>query len=132
MAEVQESLADIYFSKLKTAPNPGVVLAQFYGTMHGIEVGRSEIIQFGRLVKLFGRTPVFFAVIDITKIETPKEFPFGLLFHICKTKLEKATQEDMALTSMYSLDRRIAELEKEIAKVKKIDPEKASRYLEGE
>jgi len=125
-----EGLSDLYFSKLKTSVNPGVVLAQFYGAIMGLEIGRSEIIMFGKLVKIFGRSSVFFSVIDISRIDTPKEFPYGLLHHICRTKLEKSTEESLALTSMYSLERKITELEKEIAKIKRIDPEKARKYLE--
>jgi len=126
-----EGLSDLYFSKLKTSANPGVVLAQFYGAVMGLEVGRSEIIMLGKLVKMFGRSSVFFSIIDISRIETPKEFPYGLLHHICRTKLEKSTEQDLALTSMYSLERKITELEKEMAKIKRLDPEKARKYLEG-
>lgn len=129
--ELQENLTELYFSKLKTAPNPGVILAQYYGTMMGLEVGKSEIIKFNMLVRLFGRSSVFFATTDISKIDTPTEFPYGLIYHICKTKLEKSTEADMALTSMHSLERKITDLQKEVAKIKKIDPEKASKYLDG-
>jgi hypothetical protein len=131
MAEIQENLAELFFSRLKTAPNPGVVLAQFYGNIMGLEVGRSEIIMFSKLVKIFGKSSVFFSIIDASRIETPTEFPYGLLFKICKTKLEKLLESDMALTSMYSLERKITELEKEILKTKAIDPEKANKYLDG-
>jgi hypothetical protein len=98
----------------------------------GLEVGRSEIIMFSKLVKIFGKSSVFFSIIDASRIETPTEFPYGLLFKICKTKLEKLLESDMALTSMMSLERKITDLEKDIAKVKRIDPEKASKYLEGD
>jgi hypothetical protein len=131
VTELAEGLSELYFSKLKTSMNPGVVLAQFYGAVMGLEVGRSEIIMFGKLVKMFGRSSVFFAIIDISRIETPKEFPYGLLHHICRTKLEKSTEQDLALTSMYSLERKITELEKEMAKIKRLDPEKTRKYLDG-
>lgn len=131
MADMQENIAELFYSRLKIAPNPGLVLAQFYGNLMGIEVGRSEIIMFGKLVKLFGKTSVFFSVIDVSRIDTPTEFPYGLLFKICKTKLEKSLEADMSISSMLSLERRITDWEKEIAKVKKIDPEKASKYLDG-
>ena len=131
MTEAQENLAEMFFSKLKIAPNAGVVLAQFYGSIMGLEVGRSEIVLFSKLVKLFGKTSVFFSIIDVSRIETPTEFPYGLLFKICKTKLEKSLESDMAMTSMFSLERRITDLEKDIAKVKRMDIEKANKFLEG-
>lgn len=132
MTDIQESVVDLFFSKLKTAQNPGVVLAQFYGNLFNLEVGRSEIVLFNKLVKLFGRTSVFFSTLDISRIETPTEFPYGLLFKVCKTKLEKTLEADLALTSMFSLERRITDLEKDIARVKKVDPDKVSKYLEGD
>jgi hypothetical protein len=131
MSELPENVVELYFSKLKTAQNPGVILAQFYNSVMGVEVGRSEIILFSKLVKLWGRTAVFFAVVDISRIDTPKEFPYGLLHHICKTKLEKSTEADLALTSFFSLERKITDLQKEMSSIKKIDPDKASKYLEG-
>jgi len=126
-----ENLSELYFSRLNTAPNAGVVLAQFYGVVMGLDVGRSEIIRFNQLVKLFGKTSVFFSIIDASRIDTPTEFPYGLLFTICKNKLEKTLESNMAMTSMFSLEKRISDMEKDIAKVKKIDPEKANKYLEG-
>jgi hypothetical protein len=129
MTDSTENITELFFSKLKTAPNAGVVLAQFYGTVMGLEVGRSEIIKLNKLTKLFGKTSVFFAIVDVSRIETPTEFPYGLLFKICKTKLERVVEIEMSTPSMYSLDKRIADLEKELAKVKKIDPDKAGKYL---
>jgi hypothetical protein len=131
VTETSENIAEMFFSRLKVAPNAGVVLAQFYSNVMGLDVGRSEIILFNKLVKLFGKTSVFFSIIDASRIETPTAFPYGLLFKICKTKLEKSLELDIALTSMMSLERRITDLEKDIAKVKRIDPEKANKYLEG-
>jgi len=131
MTDNQENLAEMFFSRLKIAPNSGVVLAQFYGSIIGVSIGRSEIILLSKLAKLFGKTSVFFSIIDISRIDTPTEFPYGLLFKICKTKLEKSLESDITMSSMLSLERRITDLEKDIAKVKKIDPDKASKYLDG-
>lgn len=131
MADTQENLAELFFSKLKIAPNPGVILAQFYGAITGKEVGRSEIIMMNKLVKLYGRTSVFFSTIEITRLKDLEEFPYGYLFTICRTKLQKASEAELSITSMQSLARLITSLEDEVAKVKRIDPDKASKYLEG-
>jgi hypothetical protein len=131
MTEIQENLAELFFSKLKVAPNPGVILAQFYGALTGREVGRTEIIGMNRLVKTFGRNSVFFSVIDVSRLKDVTEFPYGYIFAICRTKLQKANEADLSTASMQSLARLVTSLEEEVAKVKKIDPEKAGKYLEG-
>ena len=132
MSDTTENLTELFHARLKTASNAGVVLAQFYGAVMDLPVGRSEIIMLNKLVKLFGKTSVFFSILDISRIETPTEFPYGLLFKICKTKLEKTLESDLALNSMFSLERKVAEINKEIEKTRKMDPEKARiKYLEG-
>jgi hypothetical protein len=127
----QENLAELFFSKLKTAPNPGVVLAQFYGALTGKEVGRTEIIGMNRLVKTFGRNSVFFSVIDVSRLKDITDFPYGYIFAICRTKLQKASEADLSAASMQSLARLVTSIEEEVSKVKKIDLEKAGKYLEG-
>lgn len=130
MADSAENLAELFFAKLKTTSNAGVVLAQFYGALLNTDVGRSEVIMLNKLVKLFGKNSVFFSIIDISRKESFPEFPYGLLFKICKTKLETTTQADVAMSSRDNLERMITETLKEILKVKKIDPDRASKYLE--
>ena len=132
MATITENLAELFFSKLKTATNSGVVLAQFYGALMGIEVGRSEIINFSKLAKVFGRTSVFFAIIDISRKESFPEFPYGLLHTICRSKLEKTLEIDGSMPAQFSLEKLINSMEKEISTTKRIDPDKASKYLEGQ
>ena len=127
----QENLSELFFSKLKVAPSPGVVLAQFYGALTGKEVGRSEIIMMSKLTKIYGRTSVFFSIIDVSRLDNITEFPYGYINTVCKAKLQKSMEADMTLTSMMSLERKITDLEKDILKVRKIDPEKATKYLEG-
>lgn len=131
MAENAEGLAELFFARLKTTNNVGVVLAQFYGALLGVEVGRVEIMGFNRLTKIFGKSLVFFSIIDISRKESFPEFPFGLLFKICKDKLEASLETEMTLSSFRSLERMITETEKDISKVKKIDPDKAMKYLES-
>lgn len=122
MAENAEGLAELFFARLKTTTNPGVVLAQFYGALLNVDYGRSDIISFNRLIKIFGKSIVFFTIIDISRKETFTEFPYGLIFKICKDKLEAILQTEISLSSLYSLDSRINIMEKEISKTKIINP----------
>lgn len=126
----QENLTEIFFSKLKTSTNSGVVLAQFYSAIIGTEIGRSEIIKLNRLVKLFGRNSVFFAIVDIARKEDFTELPYGLLYKICKDKLELSTNVDAELSSMVSLDKAINEMNKEISKVEKVNLVKMHKILD--
>ena len=130
MADRVESLAELFLSRLKTTSNAGVTLAQFYGSLFNIECGRSEIISINRLIKVFGRSFVFFAILDIAKKGTFEEFPFGLLYKICKDKVFATVQADTSLATLSNLDRMIADIEKDMAGTKKIDVEKAGKYLE--
>lgn len=131
MTETQENIAELFFSRLKVAPVPGVVLAQFYSALTGKEVGRSEMIMMGKLVKIYGRSSVFFSIIEVSRLKDLEEFPYGYIFAICKNKLQKVSEAELSTTSMQSLAKLISSLEDEVAKVKRIDPEKASKYLEG-
>lgn len=131
MADTVENLAELFFSKLNSSPNAGVVLAQFYGALTGVQVGRSEIISFSKLSKVFGRTSVFFSIIDVSRKESFTEFPYGLLHTICKNKLEKTLQSDIDITGQHSLERKITDTNKEILKTKKVDPDKVVyKYFE--
>lgn len=124
MTDNVDGLADLYYSKLRSATNPGIILLQFYQALTGKPYGRSEIIKMNMLVKVFGRTSSFFAIIDVCKKEAPADFPYGLLYKICRDRLESALGADTTLSSFDSLDRMITDKIKDISKTKKIDPDK--------
>lgn len=133
MADNQEGLAELAYSKLRISENPGLILAQFYSAITGIPVGRSELIGFNRLLKTFGRSMIFFAIIDISRIKSFPEFPYGLLHKVCKDRLEATLHTELTSASSDNLDRRIEQAYKEIIKVKKIDPEKySSKFFDDE
>lgn len=131
MTEAQENIAELFFSRLKVAPVPGAVLAQFYGAITGKQVGRSEMIMLGKLCKIYGRSSVFFSIIEVSRLNDLEEFPYGYIFAICKNKLQKSTEAEISTASMQSLAKLITTLEDEVSKVKKIDIKKAGKYLEG-
>lgn len=130
MAGTAESLAELFYARLRTSTNPGLVLSQFYAALLSKDIGRSEIMKFNVLVKIFGKSTVFFAIIDISRNDTITDFPYGLLFKICKDRLESTLHTEITSSSFDSLERLINETQKDISKVKKIDPEKASKFLD--
>ena len=125
-----ESLAELFFSRLKTTTNAGLTLGQFYAALFNIQCGRTEVIAMNRLIKVFGRYYVFFAIIDISKYQKFDEFPFGLLHKICKDKLFATTRSDVSMSALSNLDKMVADLEKDISMVKEMDLETANKYLE--
>ena len=130
MANTTEGIAELFYARLRTSQSPGVVLAQFYGALFGVDAGRSEIIKCNMLVRIFGKSILFFSMIDLARTESFPEFPYGLLYKICKDKLEGALETDITSSAYDTLDRRLNELRKEMSKVIKIDPAKASKFLD--
>jgi len=126
-----ENLAELYFARLRTESNSGLILAQFYSMISGKDFTRSEIILMNRLIKVFGKNSVFMAIVDISKVEGRfDEFPYGLLFKICRDRLENSLQAEMTTGSYESLDKRLSEFSKEMGSVKKVDVKKASMFLD--
>lgn len=126
-----EGLADLFYDKLRTTTNAGVTLAQFYSAITGKPVGKSEMIKFNMLVKIFGKSSPFFAIIEVSRKENLDDFPYGLLFTICKNRLEASLEAEMTVSSFAKLDRTITEIQKMIPKIKEIDPDKASKFLDA-
>lgn len=113
-----ENSAEFYYEKLKGSLSPGAVISALYCSNYGIEISRTQIIMFNRLIKMFGRFTVFFAVIDLlgTKQEQPEE-PYGYIYAICKRKFETAHGE-ATTQAREPLDRFISDLDKQIKATK--------------
>ena len=113
-----ENSAEFYYEKLKTSLSPGAVISALYCTSYGVEVGRSEIIMFNRLIKMFGRFTVFFAVIDMLgSLQDKPDEPYPYIYTICKRKFEAAHGE-ATTQAREPLDRFINDLDKQIEKAK--------------
>jgi hypothetical protein len=130
MTVKSEGIADLYFNMLRSTTNPGSVLAQLYASIFSVPVSRTDIAKLGHLVKIFGKTAVFFSIIDIGKREDIKELPYGLLYKICVDRLESAFEAEITTGAYESLDKKITEALKFKASMKKIDVEKSMRLIE--
>lgn len=130
-----ENISEFFYEKLKGATSPGMVLLQFYSAITDTTGGRSEIIKLNRLVKLFGRFSVFFAIMSLgnSKLDlgVDDKFPMGLLFKICKDELEKKSRDDTAMVASRDLSKEIDALQKEIGKVTTVEVDE-SMYKELE
>ena len=110
-----ENSSEYYFEKLKDTPTPGNIIAAMYCTLYNIEVSKSEVIMMNKMVKIFGRFTVFFAVLDMAGSypDDVVEKPYALLYTICKNKFESSHGTFMT-QSHQSLDKFIESIEKEI------------------
>jgi len=115
-----ENLAEFYYEKLRTTTNPGQVLLELFREMTGKDAGRTEIILINRLIKLFGRFTLYFAVMDLSKYQGDQLNGnlYPLLYTICKSRFEKIHVESFS-ASHESLDRFIREVEKDREKAKR-------------
>lgn len=113
-----ENQAEFYYEKLKNSTNPAQVLLEFFTEFVGKQGGRSEIIMFNKLLRMYGRFTVFFAIQDLTKYEHLEGNLYPLVYTICKNRFEKA-HEISFNASHQSLDKEIKALQKEIEKMSK-------------
>lgn len=114
-----ENISEFYYEKLKSTTSPGVVLAQFYKDSLEREVGRSEIIMLNKLIKMFGRFSVFFAIMNLVNVsKLGEDFPYGLIFKICKDAIEKKSAVEYEAASSKDLTKDIDKMEEAMNKVK--------------
>lgn len=115
-----ENQAEFFYEKLKASVNPGQVLLEFYREIISGSAGRSEVIMINKLVKLFGRFTVYFALMDLSKYDN-KDLSgnlYPLIYTICKSRFEKIHSENFSPTQE-PLDKLLKELEKEREKALK-------------
>lgn len=114
-----ENTSEFYYEKLKSSTNPGPILASLLCILYDKEVSRSEVIMCNKLVKVFGRFTTFFSIIDMAgSYPDYPENPYPLLYTICKRKFE-AVHNGVTTQARESLDGYIANIEREIEKMKK-------------
>lgn len=113
-----ENQAEFLYEKLKATTNPGQVLLELFREMTNKEAGRSEIILINRLIKIFGRFTVYFAIMDLSKYENLEGNLYPLLYTICKSRFEKIHDETFS-AAHESLDKFLRDVEKERQKVQR-------------
>jgi hypothetical protein len=115
-----EALADIYYNKLKDSNNPGLDLARFFCELNDREVDRERVILFNRLLKLFGRYSIYFAIMDLYGYRDANidGDVYGLLTYYCKNRLEKESKNS---SQSENLDDFLSEVEKQKKAQKKIN-----------
>lgn len=116
-----ENVSEFFYEKLKDSKNPGVVLAQFYAEILERESGRSEIIMLNKLIKVFGRNSVFFAIMNLINVQNLGEgFPYGLIFTICKSSLERKSNTEVDIAISKNLSKDVEKIREAIDKTKSV------------
>lgn len=118
MTENIENLADIYSKKLVDTTNVGLTLTKFMCELINKKPSRYYIIRINKLIKIFGRWDVYFAIIELANVKDLKEDVYPILFAICRSRHEKKYGQ-MAMVQYKSLNREINDIEKQIENVKK-------------
>ena len=114
----KEALADIYYDKLKDTDNPGLILARFFCELNDKQVDKDKVILFNRLLKLFGRYTIYFAIMDVYGFEGANlDNIYGLLSYYCKSRLEKESKNS---NNSDSLEDFLSEVDKQRKAQKKI------------
>lgn len=114
-----ENQAELFYEKLSSSTNPGKILLDFFREITSKDAGKSEIIMINRLIKIFGRFTVYFAILSLSKYEGKLNGDlYPLLFTICQGRFERV-HNDASNPAHESLDREINQLDKEAEKVKK-------------
>lgn len=115
-----ENISEFYYKNLVPSTTPAVILLQYYSAISDTQGGRSEIIKLNKLIKLFGRFRVFFALMALANsratLGVDDQFPFGLLFKICRDEIEKQADAESAAVASRDLGKDISMLQKEISR----------------
>lgn len=113
-----ENTSEYFYEKLKSSDKPGVTLATFYCTLYKKELTRSEIMMCNKLVTMFGRFNVHYAIMAMFASKPEVDEPYTYLFAICQRRFETAHDGDLA-QSRKPLDSYIANMREEIENNKK-------------
>jgi hypothetical protein len=118
MTDFSENVADLYYERLSSSTNPGLVLAQFFGNVFDRRITRNEVILFNRLLKIYGRFVVYFSILDMSSMtEINFDSLYPLLSYFAKKRLDQ--KYGIVLVESQDLNKVALSLEKQIEKQKK-------------
>lgn len=89
----QEGIIFQYKKLVEEATNPGYIITMFYSALFNITTDNSTIGMFSKLVKVYGREVVFYAVLDMTDMENLDHSSIiRLLSYFCKKRISQDPQ----------------------------------------
>lgn len=116
---MSENLIDIYKTELTSSKSPSKTLRRFYWELLELEGSRSDIIMINKLLRLYGKWRVFYAIIEIYGMKNPvlAGNTYGLFKTIIENKLKEErlpqTASDVDLTSLARKRKKLLEELKE-------------------
>lgn len=92
---MDENLAGFYWEKLHTpSEKPHVVLSKFYSELLEQPLDKNLFIMFGRLLKVYSREDLFFAIVSIYHMEkVDLKKVYGLIVYFCNERFQKRNPE---------------------------------------
>ena len=111
-----EDAAELRYIRLGNTPNPASVLCELYRDIFGVQTGHAEIIMFNKLIKIYGRFTVFFALMDLAN-KSRLDNPYAYINFMCKTRLERQHRVSDNL-EIDNLDKQIKRIDKAIEEQK--------------
>lgn len=115
-----ENLSELFYEKLHKENNPGAVLARFYCEIFNLQWSAQKIITFNKLLKVYNRDTIFFAILDCYDMpNVTHDNIYGLLAYFCKKRMEKKIHED--LMPSIDLTNSVREIERTLEKLSKKD-----------
>jgi hypothetical protein len=109
-----EGIITSYQSRLASDNNPGLLLTRFYLEAHQLPSSSLQgfIPIINKLVRLYGRNIVFYAIVTTTDMEVDHKNAYRLLSYLCKKQVQESESETVSLSDT------IKKLSSRIEKVK--------------
>jgi len=86
---MDENISDQFLNEINTTSNPAVVLTSLYCKLYDLTNFATYIKIFGKLVKVYSRKNIFFAILDTYDVDNFRpENPYALLTYFLKKRLE--------------------------------------------
>lgn len=114
-----EDLAGIYYADLYKSEKPGVYLCKFLWEVCERTPANSDIPVISKLVKIYGRRDVFFAILELSDVQNIDKNDYkGLLVYILKRNLLNRYKDDSG-NAYLDLSPEIEKRKRTIQKIKK-------------
>jgi len=110
-----ENLSQYYYEKLHSSTKPGALLVSFLCEILGRDRKSSDYSKLNKLVRMYGRESVFFAILEVYDMDNPENY-YPYMSAILKARLAKKNQL-AGYPAMISFEEEVKELDKIAKKI---------------
>lgn len=111
-----EDSSELRYKHLGETTNPAGILCSLYRDIFNVQTGVAEIKMFNKLIKIYGRFTVFFALLDLAN-KDKLDNPYPYINAVCKARLERQHRISDNL-EVDNLDKQIKRIDKAIEEQK--------------